>query len=166
MYALRTNVGVWKCEEFRRLDVCMEEKGIQLLDLPWDFETFSHDKDHFTWQGLVSFAHSLRDALVPLNLDTLYVLADSTIGYWSAPGVRYVEDHLLCAGIHAVVDAVNGSGFAARGDGETFRTRLHSQHRANAILVIGGWNDRHVPWKILERKVRVFANEYASTARA
>lgn len=151
-----TNVAPWGAPHpvLDVVDRTLERNGSRAVDLPWtQFETEAHDDQHFTWQGFVHFATALAHAVgprLPANA-TLFVLSDSTVAHKDGRARRrsaFLEDEFFRSyNLHATVDAVCGSGFCngAR-DLQHFRPRLLARTRKaappDAVLFVGGWNDR------------------------
>ena len=183
LLALRTDVHVWRCPALARLDAAMAALGFELLDLPWpSFGLLAHDRDHFTWRGLCGFCDALAAALAAAlrrrggpraGAPRLCVCADSTVDYWNydGDGRRHgrADARLAAAlrreGIDARIAATCGAGFVARaGEGLHFRAaaRRVAAADADALLVIGGWNDLARP----ERAVHGAAAALARPARA
>lgn len=151
MYALRTCASVWRSAFTQSVDVKMLEMGVTLLDCPWDdFEYVQGDRDHFTERGFRRFATWLGNELEQRGVDDVRVMSDSTVDYgnWNSDGRRTGQAHrylyrvLKSRGIRATLDSVNGSGYVAEPAFEDRLPRRRTDPR-RAVLVIGGWNDRH-----------------------
>ena len=134
------------------LDATLVALGSNALHLPWHSFPLLDDNDHFTKRGQHTF-HKALVAVVGTRHPRILVLADSTIGYYpDAP--EQLRRQFALQGVDATVDAICGSGFAARAiEGYHFRARWRSAVRNSrhtvaspqydAVLVIGGWNDVH-----------------------
>lgn len=161
MFALRTNVHVWRSSFFEALDCSLEKNGFSLIDMDWSaYALLKHDKDHFTWKGLKEFVKDLSKAIESLPGHVL-VLSDSTLGYWDFSHSNEYNgkaSHLLQSSLSsgkATIDAVNGSGFLAlKEDGLNFRARRAV--KGDTVLVIGGWNDATFSIENVSNAVRAF----------
>jgi len=145
------------------VDACAVRAADGVLDVPWtDFEYVADDLDHFTPRGLVRFAEGLACAVraAAPSASTVLLLSDSTVDHcnweydhdearWErrGGGDACVRAAFADVSMDVVVDAVCGSGYAARAwAGEHFRARL-GRHGASAtpppdaIVIVGGWND-------------------------
>lgn len=170
MFALRTDVHLWRSAFQCGLDEHMAVRGIELVDLPWaQYELLPHDRDHFTWEGYVAFsrglAHALRACAAPDA--PVHVYADSTVDYWNwdAKGnwtgraSTALAAALAAVHLRASIDAVNGSGFVARHEERLdFRSRRRAaaEESGATVVVIGGWNDRHWPLPAVRGRVDAF----------
>jgi hypothetical protein len=165
MLALRTSVHIWQNPTTVFVDKLLSKYNFTLLDLDWsNFELLKNDKDHFTWKGYVRFCNALAQALNKKGVEKICIFSDSTIDYWNDPNSyanTYLQKELAKKNITSIVDAVNGSGFVARGimsSGDFYsRIRRHARRgsidKNSTIMFIGGWNDAHCEHK-LEREIR------------
>lgn len=148
LYALRTNVHVWKSESLAEIDSVVENAGFRLLDLPWEtMHLRKHDQDHFTWAGFRVFCRALADALHSHGITRVSIYADSTIDHlnwssslWTGSANEYCQKTLARRGVDAYIDSVCGSGYVA---GERFADRVMSATASEMddVLIVGGWND-------------------------
>ena len=142
LFHLTTSVPPWNSPFLDGLDACLAQHGSTPILLPWGYP-LEGDGEHFTEQGFSKFSYDFAKELGERIRGPVLILSDSTIGYGGEQWVHDVERSLAHRGIHARVDAVNGSGFVARARfGEHFYARLRNR-REDHVVFIGGWNDEH-----------------------
>lgn len=164
--AVRAHVAPWS-QDHRSVDATRvvdetlaEEEDVRLVQV--DFVsglTYEADGEHFsTRKSLRTFAARLRQAVDLDKHHVVLLLSDSTIdhgnwtadGEWTGAASDAVRAAMGASSTELLVDAVCGSGYAARADeGLHFRARLSAALRArpdiDLVVVLGGWNDAHVP---------------------
>ena len=143
LWALRTDVDRWKHEFQHALDSVLVNANVRLIDIDWSqCAVLKRDADHFTWRGFVTFSQLFANALSLSGINDVYILADSTIGYWNHDGRAefQLREDLSRQGVtFCGLSAVNGCGFVAA---PAFR--LPCDSGVEHVVFVGGWNDiRH-----------------------
>ena len=149
---LPTDVAPWSCAALSVVDGALCAAGSEAVPFPstWAAFPLEDDGEHFTREGLRSFAGALADALAARRSERVHVVTDSTVGHhnydadgaWTGWGDAAVVDALRARGVAATVDAVCGSGFVARArEGLHFRPRARAAPAGAEVLLVGGWND-------------------------
>ena len=158
IYALRTNIHRWQHPKLERLDVLFDTMNVSLIDMQWNKYKLVEDDLHFTLHSFKLFCEDL--ALSTQWAPTLVIYADSTIDYWNYNmkekytnlANKYIASTFKKLGVHAIISAVNGSGFVCH---PNFMSRCMKTNSSNTdYLFIGGWNDITFSWKRIETSCR------------
>ena len=96
------------------------------------------------------FRTSAAFLFVQKGIRDITVISDSTIGFWGDDAIEYMVVTMAESGVNVRVDAKNGSGCVASGNGRPFGARIK---RGGDILFVGGWNDSSYEIEAVRRKI-------------
>ena len=156
-FALKTNVGIWKCNKLKFIDKQLIKNNLILINLPWTKFNLIKDNLHFKWIGFKKFSMYLLRKIKKLNIKNLFIYSDSTIGFFNKKSNKYLINLFAKEKIILKINAINGSGFVNE---IKFKDRIFKYNLRNKInnLFIGGWNDINYTKKIIQHEINNLLN--------